>query len=193
MSKSQIFGFYFLIFSISIVKSNYFIIYSSNYCFFMQKYKWASLGICFVGTKASGLIVRVYLRHKTHISRKEFDIVLRIENQSALLMLLTYFSPMSQFYIPWKRQKTIRFQWVYKCDIGLKWVEKLRWNEIFSWKVSHNYFKIMFWRDISYFFSLETRDNVKIFYGCSGICETCKCYYYQRLFIFKKLSMNSKT
>ena len=104
--------FYFLIFSISIVKSNCFIIYSSNYCFFMQKYNGASLGICFVGTKASGLIVRVYLRHKTHISRKEFDIVSRIENQSALLMLLTYFSPVSQFYIPWKRQKTIRFQWV---------------------------------------------------------------------------------
>ena len=124
------------------------------------------------------LIARVYLRHKTHISRKEFDIVSRIENQSALLMLLTYFSPMSQFY---------------KCDIGLKWVEKLCWNEIFSWKVSHNYFKIMFWRDMSYFFSLETRDNVKIFYRCSGISETCKCYYYQRLSIFKKLSMNKKT
>ena len=36
---------------------------------------------------------------------------------------------MSQFYTPWKRQKTYGFQGVEKCDIGLKWVKG-------EWKIS---------------------------------------------------------
>ena len=51
---------------------------------------------------------------------------------SSLQVSLTHFSPMSHIYTLWKHQKTYimtvlwRFQEVWKCDIGLKWV---KWHQ----------------------------------------------------------------
>ena len=47
---------------------------------------------------------------------------------------ITDFSPLSHFYTPWKRQKTISFQGVWKCDIG--GIEMWHWTKIGQ---SHHY------------------------------------------------------
>ena len=76
---------------------------------------------------------------------------------------ITDFSPLSHFYTPWKRQKTISFQGVWKCDIG---------GEDFDEKIVASCFGTLITNWVANLLNLK---RIELTHGCLSL-RLCKFY-----------------